>query len=83
MECGLCRGDHSALKPINHYDKCPFCEKEQIWTLEPHCPGGVSHGETHPCENCGAELFFIVYYDRLVIISPTSSKQHKVFEKVC
>lgn len=64
MKCFLCGGDHSKDIPfLSKTLTCPFCKEEEKYMITAHCPGGVSHGETHFCPNCEKEVFITVYYD--------------------
>ena len=61
--CFLCGGDHSQDKSLPKVLRCPYCETTQSFMVMPHCPGGVSHGETHFCLKCNHEVFIVSYYD--------------------
>lgn len=67
--CSLCGGNHKNDKPIPIQLTCPKCKKLSDFTVIPHCPAGVSHGEIHNCTQCNNELFLVIYYDGWVSIT--------------
>jgi len=75
--CFLCGTDHSNLTKRNVNLTCPFCKKTNTWDIEPHCPGGVSHGEVHKCEHCNSSIFLIIYYDGEIVVGKANSRRKK------
>ena len=72
--CPLCGGKCWSLPKIKYKNTCPHCGQSQTWTLNAHCPGGISHGESHRCKCCYKLIFFIVYHNRTVDIGETRKK---------
>jgi len=62
MKCPLCGGSSQHGKMLKDLC-CPYCSKISTFEVDVHCPGGVSHGESHECPNCLKEISVVIYYD--------------------